>query len=203
MTDIDDVHLVFKTHLDVGFTDLARNVVAEYFTFLVPKALRIAEVLRQADRPERLVWTIGSWLIYEYLEKAGPAERARMEAAIAAGDIAWHGLPLRRLADPPAPRRSGGHRRRRRRQHRIGPGSAARQGSERIGRQSGRRGARRLGKLIVALRATTSGYRGEGERPMLRVELLKDASTDSAATRRCRVEQLVDTSGLDSEGSAT
>lgn len=92
--EIEDVHLVFKTHLDVGFTDYARNVVAEYFACFVPRALRVAEVLRQAERPERLVWTTGSWLIYEYLEQADPAARRRMEGAIAAGDIAWHGLPF-------------------------------------------------------------------------------------------------------------
>src|SRR5262249_6541153 len=92
--EIEDVHLVFKTHLDVGFTDFARNVVAEYFTCFVPRALRVAEVLRQAERPERLVWTTGSWLIYEFLEQAEPAARRRMEAAIVAGDIAWHGVPF-------------------------------------------------------------------------------------------------------------
>jgi hypothetical protein len=92
--DIEDIHLVFKTHLDVGFTDFARNVVGDYFTCFVPRALRVAEVLRQAERPERLVWTTGSWLIYEYLEQAEPAARRRMEAAITAGDIAWHGLPF-------------------------------------------------------------------------------------------------------------
>lgn len=92
--EVEDVYLVFKTHLDVGFTDLARTVVADYFGCFIPRALRVAEVLRQAERPERLVWTTGSWLIYEYLEQAGADERRRMEAAITAGDIAWHGLPF-------------------------------------------------------------------------------------------------------------
>ena len=91
---MEEVHLVFKTHLDVGFTDLARTVVADYFGCFIPRALRAAEVLRRADRPERLVWTTGSWLIYEYLEQAHRDDRRRMEAAIAAGDIAWHGLPF-------------------------------------------------------------------------------------------------------------
>jgi hypothetical protein len=92
-SDVQDIHLVFKTHLDVGFTDLARNVVADYFSYFIPKAIRNAEILRQADRPERLIWTTGSWLIYEYLEHAPPAARRRLEAAILAGDIAWHALP--------------------------------------------------------------------------------------------------------------
>jgi hypothetical protein len=36
----------------------------------------------------------GSWLIYEYLERVHGPQRQVMEAAITAGDIAWHGLPF-------------------------------------------------------------------------------------------------------------
>jgi len=88
------VHLIFKTHLDVGFTDLAGSVVAGYFERHIPAALALAQQLRQTGAAERFVWTTGSWLIYEYLEQASPAARARMEAGIAAGDIAWHALPF-------------------------------------------------------------------------------------------------------------
>jgi Domain of unknown function (DUF5054) len=88
------VHLVFKTHLDLGFTDLARNVAARYFAQYIPQALHVAQELRDAGVTERFVWTTGSWLIYEYLERASHAERTRMEQAIRAGDIVWHGLPF-------------------------------------------------------------------------------------------------------------
>ncbi len=88
------VHLVFKTHLDVGFTALAADVVHAYFTRYIPQALAVARQLRQMDSSERFTWTTGSWLIYEYLEQASPAARAEMEEAIRAGDIAWHGLPF-------------------------------------------------------------------------------------------------------------
>jgi hypothetical protein len=98
-TAVRQVHLVFKTHLDVGFTDFARSVVDNYFQCYIPQALTLAETLRASNGPKadgpyvRFIWTTGSWLIYEYLEQAGPAERRRMEDAIAAGDIAWHALP--------------------------------------------------------------------------------------------------------------
>jgi len=42
---IERVHLIFKTHLDVGFADLARNVVANYFQHYIPQALNMAEEL--------------------------------------------------------------------------------------------------------------------------------------------------------------
>jgi hypothetical protein len=88
------IHVVFKTHLDVGFTDYARSVVNNYFEQYIPQAVRLARNLRESGGTERFVWTTGSWLIYEYLEQAAPEARAQMEAAIAAGDIAWHGLPF-------------------------------------------------------------------------------------------------------------
>jgi hypothetical protein len=91
---IQKIHLIFKTHLDVGFTDYARNVIANYFTRFIPQALTTAEELRQAGGTERFVWTTGAWLIYEYLEQAGARDRERLEKAIDAGDIAWHGLPF-------------------------------------------------------------------------------------------------------------
>src|SRR5690242_11765100 len=91
---IAKVHLVFKTHLDLGFTDLAKNVAANYFAHYIPQAIDLAEALRASGGQERFVWTTGSWLIYEYLEQATAPDRARLEQAIAAGDIVWHGLPF-------------------------------------------------------------------------------------------------------------
>jgi len=91
---IRTVHLVFKTHLDIGFTDLAKNVVRRYFDHYIPGAIDLAEALKQRAGAERFIWTTGSWLIFEYLEQAAPAERQRMERAIRQGDIAWHGLPF-------------------------------------------------------------------------------------------------------------
>jgi len=88
------VHVLFKTHLDIGFTNLARAVVEQYMTRHIPAAIELARLLRARGSPDRFVWTTGSWLIYEYLEQASPARRLRMEDAIAAGDIAWHGLPF-------------------------------------------------------------------------------------------------------------
>jgi len=88
------VHVLFKTHLDIGFTDLARAVVEQYMTRYIPAALDLVRLLRARGGPDRFVWTTCSWLIYEYLEQASPARRLRLEEAIAAGDIAWHGLPF-------------------------------------------------------------------------------------------------------------
>lgn len=88
----DTIHLVFKTHLDIGFTDYAANVVRKYHKQFIPQAIDLAEQTRDTDA--RFRWTVGAWLIYNYLEQASPDERLRMEHAIAAGDIVWHALPF-------------------------------------------------------------------------------------------------------------
>jgi len=94
MKNIDKVHVIFKTHLDIGFTDYARNVIQNYVTSYIPAALALARRMREDGQPDRFLWTTGSWLIYEYLEQAEAPARCAMEEAILAGDITWHGLPF-------------------------------------------------------------------------------------------------------------
>src|SRR5579859_4643550 len=87
------VLVMFKCHLDVGFTDTQAGVMRKYFSVYYPSSMKRAAEMRGAGR-DRFVWTTGSWMLYEYLEQAGAPERKRMEQAIAAGDIAWHALPF-------------------------------------------------------------------------------------------------------------
>ena len=87
------VLLVTKCHLDVGFTETQAQVMRRYFDLYYPQAMTTAAQLRHAGA-DRYTWTTGSWLLYEYLEQASPAQRTAMEAAIANGDIAWHALPF-------------------------------------------------------------------------------------------------------------
>lgn len=90
--DVKRVLMVCKCHLDVGFVDTQANVVRKYNEVYFPRAIEVATEMRKGG--DRYVWTTGSWLIYQYLEKAAPAQRQRMEKAIAEGDIAWHALPF-------------------------------------------------------------------------------------------------------------
>jgi Domain of unknown function (DUF5054) len=88
------VLVMFKCHLDVGFVDTQAAIIRKYFEVYFPLAMETARSLRQSGSDDRYIWTTGSWLLYEYLEQAGPAERKRMEQAIADRDIAWHALPF-------------------------------------------------------------------------------------------------------------
>ena len=90
---ITTVYVIFKTHLDVGFTDLSSKVEQNYLNEFIPKALDVAERLRADRSGERYVWTTGAWLVWEYLHQAPPADVKRLERAIRRGDIVWNGVP--------------------------------------------------------------------------------------------------------------
>lgn len=90
---IEKVFVVFKTHLDVGFTNYSSAVAQNYLDNFIPKALDVAEELRAENSEEKYVWTVGSWLIWKYLQKATLEETERLTKAISAGDIVWNGVP--------------------------------------------------------------------------------------------------------------
>lgn len=92
-SEIKQVFVVFKCHLDVGFTDTQANVMRKYFQVYFPQAIALGESQRQQGN-DRYIWTTGSWLLYEYLEQATPQQRIAAERAIAQHDLAWHALPF-------------------------------------------------------------------------------------------------------------
>ena len=91
---VTKVHMIFKTHLDIGYTDLAANVIAKYINDFIPTALTLARETREQHGENRFKWTTGAWLIHTYLEKADDTNRKVMEEAIEADDICWHALPF-------------------------------------------------------------------------------------------------------------
>jgi len=88
------VHVVFKTHLDLGFTDTAAAVTDRYVHTYLPRAIALATELERRGGEARFVWTTGSWLIHEAFRLGSTEECARLDQAIRAGHVTWHGLPL-------------------------------------------------------------------------------------------------------------
>lgn len=88
------VHLVFKTHLDIGFTDHAEKVRRQYHERFIPQAIETgAHFFAENPDAPRFIWTTGAWLIWDYLNSRSPAKVKRLEQAIERGLIRWHGLP--------------------------------------------------------------------------------------------------------------
>ncbi len=91
---VEKVLVIFKTHLDFGFTAMADTVIKTYFERFIPNVLSLTEQIERDQQPDRYVWTTGSWLIYRYLEEASPENRRRMERAIQSGIFVWLGVPF-------------------------------------------------------------------------------------------------------------
>jgi len=91
--EVKRVLVMFKCHLDVGFTDTQAGVMSQYFDHYFPQAIQAATTMRQSGE-DRYVWTTGSWLLYEFLEQGTSEQRRRVEQAVGAGDLAWHALPF-------------------------------------------------------------------------------------------------------------
>jgi hypothetical protein len=90
---VEKVLVIFKTHLDIGFTDLSSKVEQRYIDYYIPKAIEVAHRLREEGGDERYVWTTGAWLVDAYLRQATPEAAAELEEAIRRGDIVWNGVP--------------------------------------------------------------------------------------------------------------
>lgn len=88
---IKKVHVVFKTHLDVGFTGMGKDVLEKYRTSYIPTSIKLAARLN-TDTDKKFIWTVGSFLIKDSLEKAEKEDMEILKKAIQRGDISWHGL---------------------------------------------------------------------------------------------------------------
>ncbi|MCC5975848.1 MAG: DUF5054 domain-containing protein [Rubellimicrobium sp.] len=89
------IHVIFKTHLDIGFTDHAARVRAQYHDRFIPQAIDTAtHFWRENPADPAFIWTTGAWLIHDHLATQDKARVARLEEAIGRGLIRWHALPF-------------------------------------------------------------------------------------------------------------
>ncbi len=83
------VYIIFKTHLDIGYTDFSAKIIENYLNNYIPKAIRLGRELEGSETPFR--WSLGSWMVEKALkeDKSGEVERA-----IKDGILNWHALPF-------------------------------------------------------------------------------------------------------------
>ncbi|MBW7863704.1 MAG: hypothetical protein GX580_17725 [Candidatus Hydrogenedens sp.] len=90
-----EVVVVFKTHYDIGYTDLASTVVAGYKSAMIDKALAVCDAGRDLPPERQFVWTLPGWPMAEVLGPGQePARRARVMDALRAGRFTTHALPF-------------------------------------------------------------------------------------------------------------
>ena len=85
---------VFKTHFDIGFTELSAEVVRRYSTKMLEDVLATCEGTQSLGENLCYKWTMAAWPLVQTLAGATPALRARAEALNARGHLLWHALPF-------------------------------------------------------------------------------------------------------------
>jgi len=94
---IDEIVLVFKTHFDIGYTDMAANVVHLYRTRMIDQAIAVVDTSRVLPPEQQFVWTIPGWPMTKILEDwpgQRPERKARIEQAFREGRFVVHALPF-------------------------------------------------------------------------------------------------------------
>lgn len=86
------IHIISKTHLDLGFTDYAAEIEKLYLDDFFPRAAALAEELNTVKK--RFVWTTGSWIIEKALHDSSSENKKTLERALEKGDIVPHALPF-------------------------------------------------------------------------------------------------------------
>lgn len=92
---VTDVWVVFKTHFDIGYTDLVTNVLKRYRGEMMDNALKVMEANTNSPSSERFAWTVPGWPLKHILGPLQTPERkARIEQAIRNGELTAHALPF-------------------------------------------------------------------------------------------------------------
>lgn len=92
-----EVVVVFKTHFDLGYTDMASNVVQRYRTSMIDDALKVVDANRDLPAEQQFVWTLAGWPLAQILEEGPgqtPERQARVKAAFKQGRFVAHALPF-------------------------------------------------------------------------------------------------------------
>ena len=93
---VTDIWVVFKTHFDLGFTDLPENVFKRYREEMMDNALKVMENNETLPKEKRFAWTVSGWPLQAQIlgPLQTPDRKVRIEKAIKAGTLVVHGLPF-------------------------------------------------------------------------------------------------------------
>lgn len=91
------VIIVFKTHFDIGYTDMASNVVQRYRTTMIDQALQVVDQNRDLPPQQQFAWTVPGWPMTKIAEDwkgQTPNRKQRIMQALKQGRFVVHALPF-------------------------------------------------------------------------------------------------------------
>lgn len=91
---VTDIVVVFKMHVDIGYTNWAEGVLQKYTVDMLDETLKSIDETSGLPKAEQFVWTIPSWPLKYMLENCTPERKQRLEKAIKEQRIVPHALPV-------------------------------------------------------------------------------------------------------------
>src|SRR5659263_315121 len=90
------IYVVFKTHFDIGFTELAAELIKRWDAKMFPDLIKVCEATQHNGEVHKYVWTIPSWPLLRYLDKFASSEEMveKAKSLIRQEQIEWHALPF-------------------------------------------------------------------------------------------------------------
>lgn len=94
-SELKEIIIVYKTHFDIGYSDLAKNVIHNYRTEMMDHTLRGIERNKSQPKEHQFVWTIPGWPMGQLLWPGQePSRKKKIERAIREGNLVLHALPF-------------------------------------------------------------------------------------------------------------
>jgi alpha-mannosidase len=92
---VQEIVVVYKTHFDIGYTDLVTNVLTRYRTKFVDGAMKAIEHSRSLPPEQQFVWTVPGWPLKEMLWPGQtPERREKILQALKEGRLTVHAMPF-------------------------------------------------------------------------------------------------------------
>lgn len=91
--DIKKIILVYKTHFDIGFTDLSENVIAQYSGDMLRDVIATCRGTQNLGRL-KYVWTMPAWPLWHIVNHCTPELKKELDELIRNGQVVWHALPF-------------------------------------------------------------------------------------------------------------
>src|SRR3569623_188593 len=84
---VTDIWVVFRTHFDLGFTDLPENVFKKYREEMMDNALMLIENNEKQPKEKRFSWNVAGWPLEAQMlgPLQTPERKLRIEKAIKEG----------------------------------------------------------------------------------------------------------------------
>lgn len=94
-SSVKDVIIVYKTHFDIGYSELVQQVVHDYRTSMADQVLKAIDVNSSQPKEKQFVWTVSGWPMKQILwDGQVPERKSKIEKAIADGNLTIHALPF-------------------------------------------------------------------------------------------------------------